>query len=229
MLDIGGTNVKLMVSGRDEVRKVPSGRELTAEKMVQEVTDATSDWKFDTISIGFPGLVENGRVVREPLNLGAGWVDFEFERAFGKPVRIINDATMQAIAHYVSGRMLFIGFGTSIGATLIVDHVAIPMELGLMKLRKRQNFVDRLSEAGLERLGRKRWQGSVEEALTILQDAFRPAVTVIGGGNAKLLDPLPTGCERGHNRDAFVGATRLWPGTGIVAEPRGTSWWLRRE
>lgn len=228
MIDIGGTNVKLMVSGVDEVRKFKSGGKLTARMLIDETQKRTRDWDFDVISIGFPGPVAHCQPAREPFNLGIGWQGFDFEAAFDRPVRIINDAALQALGSYEGGRMLFLGFGTSIGSTLIVDDAIIPLELGLLRLSKSERFVDALSDAGRKRLGRKRWQKAVFEAVATLQDAFCPGDTVLGGGNAKLLDALPEGCRGGSNRDAFAGAVRMWAGSGMIAEPRHTSWQIRR-
>lgn len=228
MVDVGGTNVKLMATGHEGVRKFKSGSRLTARQMVSNSLELAADWEFEAVTIGFPGLVAKGQPVREPLNLGGGWIGFDYEAAFARPVRIINDAAMQALANYEGGRMLFLGFGTSIGSTLIVDDTVIPIELGLLRLGKRQTFVSRLSEVALQRDGRKKWHRAVEIAVAILQDAFWPTDTVIGGGNAKLLEPLPQGCRRTENQEAFLGANRLWPGADMVAEPRGTSWLIKR-
>lgn len=228
MIDVGGSNVKLMASGHEGVRKFSSGPRLTARQMVSKTIESAADWEFNAVSIGFPGLIANGQPVREPLNLGNGWVGFDYEAAFSRPVRLINDAAMQALANYDGGRMLFVGFGTSIGSTLIVDDTIIPLELGLLRLGKKQTFVDRLSDQALDRDGRKKWQRAVTTAVAMLQDAFWPTDTVIGGGNAKLLDPLPHGCRRTANQEAFGGAMRLWEGAEMIAEPRGTSWAIRR-
>jgi polyphosphate glucokinase len=228
MADVGGTNVKLMASGHEGVRKFKSGRGLTARQMVSKSLETATGWEFDAVTIGFPGLVANGQPVRDPLNLGGGWVGFDFEAAFARPVRIINDAAMQALANYEGGRMLFLGFGTSIGSTLIVDDTVIPIELGLLRIGKKQTFVGRLSDAALQQYGRKKWQRAVETAVAILRDAFWPTDTVLGGGNAKLLNRLPPGCRRSENQEAFIGANRLWKGADMVAEARGTSWLIRR-
>jgi polyphosphate glucokinase len=217
-----------MASGHEAARKFRSGPRLTARHMVSKTIEAADGWEFEAITIGFPGLIANGQPVREPLNLGNGWIGFDYEAAFNRPVRMINDAAMQALANYDGGRMLFVGFGTSIGSTLIVDDTVIPLEVGLLRLGKRQTFVDRLSDAALERDGKKKWQRAVATAIAILQDAFWPTDTVIGGGNAKLLEPMPHGCRRTANQEAFLGALRLWGGADLVAEPRGTSWSIRR-
>jgi polyphosphate glucokinase len=228
MVDVGGSNVKLMASGQDEVRKVKSGRRMTAVEMVKGVLAATKDWDYDVISLGFPGLIRDGQVTRNPLNLGGGWEGFDFENAFKCPVRIINDAAMQALAAYERGRLLFVGFGTSIGACLIADDVVVPVEVGLMRLSRSQAFMDRLRKEALARWGRGRWRKGVEQALALLRDLFWPEHVVIGGGNAKYLDPLPEGCTRASNKDAFRGALRLWPGADLLAVPQVTTWRIER-
>lgn len=227
MLDVGGTNVKIMVSGKDEVRKVPSGAHFTAKQMVREVLAAVKDWKYDAITIGFPGLIEDGKPVREPLNLGGGWLAFNYEKALGKPVRFINDASMQALANYNGGRMLFMGFGTSTGGAFIVHDVVVPLEIGLLRLTKRGKFMDKLGKAYLKRAGKKRWMRYVLDAVVILQDVFKPTETVLGGGNAKLVDPLPPGCRISANHGAMKGAERIWPGSDMLAVPLGNSWRIR--
>ena len=228
MIDVGGTNVKLMASGHEGFRKFPSGRGLTAAKMVKGVLVATEDWEYEAISIGFPGLVREGRVARNPLNLGGGWMDFDFDKAFKRPVRVINDASMQALARYETGRMLFVGLGTSVGAALIADDCVVPLEIGIMRLSKSEGFMDRLSKEAMETLGKARWQKSVSRALALLRDVFWPDHIAIGGGNAKHIDPLPEGCERGDNQDAFRGALRLWPGADMLAEAQTTTWRITR-
>lgn len=228
MIDVGGTSVKLMASGHEGFRKFPSGRGLTAARMVQGVAAATGDWEFEAISLGFPGLVREGRVARDPLNLAGGWLDFDFEKAFGKPVRIINDAAMQALASYESGRLLFLGLGTSVGATVIADDTVVPLEIGIMPLSKSEAFMDRLSKEALSTLGRRRWQKAVLRATNLLRDIFWPDHFQLGGGNARHLDPVPEGCERGDNQDAFRGAVRLWPGADLLAEVQTTTWRITR-
>lgn len=228
MIDVGGTSVKLMASGHEGYRKFPSGRTMTGARMVKGVLEATEDWTYDVITLGFPGIVRDGVVARNPLNLGGGWVDFDYEKAFKKPVRIINDAAMQALASYESGRMLFLGLGTSVGATLIVDDTIVPLEIGLIPLSKSEAFMDRLSKEALNTNGKRRWQRSVQRAVALLQDIFFPDVFQIGGGNAKYVDPLPDKCERGGNQDSFKGAIRLWPGADMLAEPLTTTWRLKR-
>ncbi|MGB8353453.1 MAG: hypothetical protein WCD79_06170 [Chthoniobacteraceae bacterium] len=228
MLDVGGSNVKMRVSGSDESRKFPSGKELTAKEMASKVKVAVKDWDYDVITMGYPSLIEDGQPVREPLNLGGGWLGFDYEKAFGRPVRFINDASMQALANYEGGRMLFMGFGTSTGAAFITHDVLVPMEIGLLRLARRGQFMDWLGKAYLKAEGKKRWMEHVLEAVFILQDVFKPTDTVLGGGNAKLIDPLPPGCRLSTNHNAFRGAERLWPGADMLAEPRGSSWHIRR-
>ena len=228
MIDVGGTNVKLMASGHEGFRKFPSGRSLTAAKMVKGVLAATKDWEYEAISLGFPGLVREGRVARNPLNLGGGWMDFDFDKAFKRPVHIINDASMQALATYDTGRLLFLGLGTSVGATVIADDTVVPLEIGIMPLSKSEAFMDRLSKEALNTLGKRRWQKSVTRAVAVLRDIFWPDHFQLGGGNAKYIDPLPEGCERGDNQDAFRGAIRLWPGTDMLAEAQTTTWRITR-
>ena len=228
MIDIGGSNVKVMVNGNEEMRKFPSGRELTAKQMVAGVKQLTGDWKFDAITIGFPGLVQDGKLVREPLNLSGGWLNFDFGKAFNRPVRIINDAAMQALSNYKGGRMLFVGFGTSVGAALVADDVVVPVELGLIPFSKRHTFMSRLNKEARRNDGHERWQKAVYEAVALLQDIFWPADTVIGGGNAKHLEPLPPKCRRSSNREAIQGAVRLWKGADLHAAPYGTTWRIER-
>ncbi len=223
MIDVGGTNVKLMASGHEGFRKFKSGRGLTAAKMVKGVLEATEDWSFEAISLGFPGIVTNGEITRNPLNLGGSWVGFDFEKAFKKPVKIINDAAMQALANYDSGRLLFLGLGTSVGATLIADDTVVPLEIGIMPLSKSEAFLDRLSNAALDTHGKRRWQKSVGRAVALLRDIFWPDHFQLGGGNARHLDPIPEGCVRGGNQDAFRGAVRLWPGADMLAETQVTT------
>jgi polyphosphate glucokinase len=228
MIDIGGNNVKLMVSGSSTVRKIKSGPKLTAEQMTVRVLRRTRDWKYDAITIGFPGLVANGRPAGEPMNIGDGWVGFDFEGALRRPVRIINDAAMQALAHYEGGRMLFIGFGTGVGSTIIVDDSVIPLDLGAVPLTAKRSVMDTLSDARLGRIGQAKWQREATKAVRILQEICTPTDTVLGGGNTALIDPLPPGCRRGENRDGLVGAERLWKGADLFAESRGSSWHIRR-
>jgi len=229
MIDVGGTNVKLMISGSNEVRKIPSGQSYTAKQMAADVLEQTSDWKFDFITMGYPSLIEDGKPVREPLNLGGGWLTFNYGKAFKKPVRFINDASLQALANYNGGRLLFIGFGTSTGASFIIHDVIVPLEIGLLRFSRHSTFMQRLSKEYVKREGKRRWLRHVFEAVAILQDVFRPTDTVLGGGNAKLIEPLPVGCRISGNHGALRGAERLWPGSDMLAEPHGSSWRIRHQ
>ena len=228
MIDVGGTNVKLMASGHEGFRKFPSGPRLTAARMVKGVLAATEDWEYEAVALGFPGLVREGRIARNPLNLGGGWMDFDFGKGLKRPVRIINDASMQALARYETGRMLFVGLGTSVGAALVADDSVIPLEIGTMRLSKSAAFMDRLSKEAFEKYGKARWQKSVRQALALLRDVFWPDHIALGGGNAKFVETLPEGCECGDNQDAFRGALRLWPGADMLAEPHATTWKITR-
>jgi polyphosphate glucokinase len=190
MVDIGGTNGKVMASYDGEMRRMPSGQVLTASEMVRGVLALTADLEFDRVSLGLPCLVEHGKPALEPSNLGNGWVGFDYSQAFGKPVRCINDAAMHALGNYTSGRLLFLGFGTGIGATLIVGDVVVPIEIGLVKLNRMECLVDRLSKTALKRDGREHWMEAVLDAVELLQNVFKPDQTVLGGGNAKFIDPF---------------------------------------
>ena len=209
VIDIGGSNVKLMIS-RSGKRKFKSGPHLTPRAMVAQIEPLVSDWKFDAISMGFPSPVRDGQIVSEPKHLGKGWVGFDFEKAFSKPVRIINDASMQALGSYYGGRMLFLGLGTGLGSALVWTNYVLPLELGDLPYRNGSIIEDYLGKPGLARLGEKTWRRDVEHALIQLKKALIADYVVLGGGNAKKFDELPEGIERGHNRNAFLGGTRLW-------------------
>ena len=209
VIDIGGSNVKLMIS-RSGKRKFKSGPHLTPREMVAQIEPLVSDWKFDAISMGFPSPVRDGRIVSEPKHLGKGWVGFDFEKAFSKPVRIINDASMQALGSYHGGRMLFLGLGTGLGSALVWTNYVLPLELGDLPYRNGSIIEDYLGKPGLARLGEKTWRRDVEHALIQLKKALIADYVVLGGGNAKKFDELPRGIERGQNRNAFFGGTRLW-------------------
>ena len=209
VIDIGGSNVKLMISRRNK-RKFKSGPNLTPRAIVAEMKPLVSDWKFNAISIGFPAPVRDGRILGEPKHLGRGWVGFDFEKALGKPVRIINDAAMQALGSYHGGRMLFLGLGTGLGSALVWDNYVLPLELGDLPYGNGSIIEDYLGKPGLARLGEKTWRRDVEHALVQLKKSLIADYIVLGGGNAKKLDVLPKGVERGHNRNAFLGGTRLW-------------------
>lgn len=209
-IDIGGTHVKVKCSASDEVRRVDSGFTMTAERMVAAVQEMTRGWVFDVIAMGYPGPVMHGKIVREPHNLGQGWVGYDFEQAFGKPVQIMNDAAMQALGSYDGGRMLFLGLGTGLGSAMIVDGAVEALELGHLHYKKGRTYEEYVGVHGLERRGKKRWRKSVAEVIEELTAALEPDYVVIGGGNAKLLTTLPPNCRRGDNADAFKGGFRMW-------------------
>jgi polyphosphate glucokinase len=207
--DIGGNHVKLLVTGQMEPRKLVSGPLLTPELMMAGIREAIADWEHDVVSIGYPGPVVNGRPLRDPHNLGAGWVQFDFAAAFNRPVKLINDAAMQAIGSYQSGRMLFLGLGTGLGTALIVEGIVHPLELGHLPYKK-GTFEDYLGQRGLDRHGKKKWRRDVADAVARLIDALQPSDVVLGGGNVKKLEELPPGTRQGHNANAFEGGFRLW-------------------
>jgi polyphosphate glucokinase len=209
-IDVGGTHVKVLATGRKTARKQDSGPEMTAQAMVAAVKGLTMDWPYEAVSIGYPGPVAHGKIVVEPHNLGRGWVGFDFAKAFGCPVKIINDAAMQALGSYRGGRMLFLGLGTGLGTALIVDGIIEPMELAHLHYRKGQTYEDYLGERGLKRLGRKRWQKHVHKVAKALKDALEVEDGVLGGGNARKLDRMPRGFRLGDNANAFSGGFRLW-------------------
>ncbi|SRR6185312_15783211 len=209
-IDIGGTNVKLLATGQKEVRKIPSGPTLTPADMSKKVKAAVTDWEFDAISIGYPGPVIQGRPLREPHNLAAGWVKFDYRKAFGKPVKIMNDAAMQALGSYKKGRMLFLGLGTGLGSAMIVDGVMQPMELAHLPFKKGKSYEDYLGKRGLDRLGKKKWEKNVCEVVEQLRQAMQADDVVLGGGNAKVLKNLPDGARLGNNANAFIGGFRMW-------------------
>jgi polyphosphate glucokinase len=209
-VDVGGTHVKFEISGQSERREFKSGPNLSAKRMVSEVKRLTADWNYDVVSIGYPGMVVRNRVVAEPHNLGRGWAGFDFEKAFGCPVKIINDAAMQALGSYKGGRMLFLGLGTGLGTTMIFDGVIEPMELAHLPYRKGKTFEDYVGAAGFKRLGKKKWRKSVVDVIERLIAAFEPEYVVLGGGNADKLGKLPPRVRRGDNDNAFAGGYKLW-------------------
>jgi polyphosphate glucokinase len=230
MIDLGGTSIKMMCTGDPEMRKRRSGRRLTPEMFVKKVKEATADWSFEVISFGYPGEVRNGKINADPHNLGKGWKGFNFARVLGRPVRIISDAALQALATYRGAdRTLFIGFGTSIGCAIVAGGVITTVSTGWIPFTKHSNFLSRLTKKARHERGQKAWQRDAQCAIALLQDVFQPSDTVIGGGNAKHVEPLPKGCRRRSNRHAFVGAERLWPGTDMMAEPQGSVWCIREQ
>ncbi len=210
VIDIGGTNVKVLATGHEEVRKIPSGSTMTAANMVTKALEETKDWEYEAISIGYPGPVVGGKALLEPKNLAEGWIGFDFSAAFGKPVKLVNDAAMQALGSYDGGRMLFLGLGTGLGSAMIVERVLVPLELAHLPYKKKRTFEDYVGLRGLERLGKPKWQEAVADVVARLKAAVVADYVVLGGGNVKKLDRLPDGARAGDNRNAFIGGYRLW-------------------
>ncbi|MGH7977514.1 MAG: ROK family protein [Limisphaerales bacterium] len=210
VIDVGGTHVKVRASGQKNKAQIPSGPEMTAKEMVAAVRKITANWKYDAVTIGYPGPVLHGHIVSEPHNLGHGWVKFDFKKTFGRPVKIINDAAMQALGSYRGKRMLFLGLGTGLGSAMIVDGVLEPMELAHLPYKKGRTYEDYIGLAGLQRLGKKKWRRHVNNIAEQLKTALEADYVVLGGGNARLLKKLPPGGELGDNDNAFRGGLRLW-------------------
>jgi polyphosphate glucokinase len=208
-IDIGGTHVKILATGQHEKRAFESGPVLTPEKMVAGVKKLAEGRKYDVVSIGYPGPVIHNRPIAEPHNLAKGWVGFDFKAAFGCPVKVVNDAAMQALGSYTSGKMLFLGLGTGLGSTMIVDGVVEPMELGHLPYRK-ATYEDYVGLRGLDKRGKKKWRRYVADVVQRLKAALEPDEVVLGGGNARLLHELPPDCRLGDNDNAFAGGFRLW-------------------
>ena len=215
VIDVGGTNIKVYLTGHQDARKFASGPRLTARRMVAGVKAITKDWKYDAVSIGYPGVVRKGRIAAEPVNMGRGWVGFSFSRAFRRPVRVVNDAVMQALGSYRGGTMLFLGLGTGLGTALIVNGHLVPMELGHFPYGK-ATIEDYLGTRGFASLGRSRWRKLVVEVVGEFVAAFLVDDVVLGGGNVKKLAELPKSCRAGANANAFVGGLRLWRADGVV-------------
>jgi polyphosphate glucokinase len=212
VVDVGGTHVKILVTGQHHHREFASGPTLTAEQMVSRVKALAGSWKYDVVSLGYPGPVLHGRPVAEPHNLGRGWVGFDYRAAFGCPIKIINDAAMQALGGYKGGKMLFLGLGTGLGTTLIVEGIVEPMELGHLPYRK-GTYEDYVGSRGLERYGKRKWRKYVADVVTRLIAALEPEDVVLGGGNVNKLKELPPGCREGDSANAFAGGFRLWEDT----------------
>jgi polyphosphate glucokinase len=208
-VDVGGTHVKILATGETRPREIVSGPKMTARQMVSAVRKLAKDWAYDVVSVGFPGPVLHGRPVADPHNLGPGWAGFDFASAFGRPVKVINDAAMQALGSYRGGKMLFLGLGTGLGSAMIVNGIVEPMELGHLPYKK-GTYEDYVGEKGLKRFGKKRWRKLVEDVIERLVAATEPEDVVIGGGNLAHLNKLPKGCRAGNNAYAFVGGFRMW-------------------
>lgn len=209
-VDVGGSNLKIRSSAETLKRKMPSGRGMTAPDMVAAVRKLAGDWQYDAISIGFPGPVRQNRAVLEPMNLGGGWVDFDFGAAFGKPTKLVNDAVLQAVGSYDGGRMLFLGLGTGLGVAMVAEGVALATEIAHLPYRRGRTYEDYLGAAAMARRGKTRWRESLFDIVRLLRAGLVPDYVVLGGGNVDLLKELPEGCRRGDNEFAFRGGYRLW-------------------
>lgn len=209
VIDVGGTTIKFLATGESTARKFESGPSMAPGQMVARVSEMTADWKFDVVSIGYPGRIHEGRIVAEPHNLAHGWVGFDFAKEFGCPVKLINDAAMQALGSYRRGLLLFLGLGTGLGSALVVDGVVVPIELGHLSFRN-GTYEDYVGKRGMERIGKKKWRRAVRFGVDRLVQALMPDDVVLGGGNAKKLKSLPAGCRLGDNANAFIGGFRMW-------------------
>jgi len=212
VIDVGGTNVKVRDQNHAEAVKIPSGTAMTCQDMVHKVQEATHSWGFTHIAIGYPGPVVHGKPEKEPANVGGGWVGFDFEKAFGCPVRVLNDAAMQAVGSYKGGRMLFLGLGTGLGNALIVDGTLAPLELGHLPYKNGKSFEQYTGVRALEKMGKAVWRKHVAKIATMLKNATVADYVVFGGGNARLLKTLPEHMELGDNANAFTGGIRVWEG-----------------
>lgn len=210
VIDVGGTNVKALATGRRLPIKIPSGPDLTPARMVRLIKAATDGWQYDAVTIGYPGPVLHGRITREPHNLGGGWKRFDFRRAFGRPTRLINDAAMQALGSYAGGNMLFLGLGTGLGSAMIRDGAVIPMELAHLPYRDGMTYEDYLGERGLHRLGKRKWRRHVQAVVELFMAGFETDYVVLGGGNVRHLHVLPPHTRAGNNSNAFKGGFLLW-------------------
>ena len=222
VVDIGGSSVKVLATGQEQRRKFSSGPDMTPRQMVAGVKKLTGDWKYDAVSIGYPGVARHDRVVNEPHNLPPGWVGFDFVAAFGYPVRLINDAAMQALGSYRKGTLLFLGLGTGLGSAMVVEGIPAPMELGHLPYRDR-TYEDYVGARGRRRLGKEKWRLHVVDVVGHLVEALQPDDVVLGGGNVKRLPSLPPGCRAGDNANAFIGGFRLWedvPRTRLIRNGR---------
>jgi polyphosphate glucokinase len=210
VIDVGGTNLKIQATGIEEAIKVPSGPKMTAGQMAAAVKKVSADWDFEAVSIGFPGPVKNDRPVREPHNLGGGWVKFDYNKAFGCPVKMINDAAMQALGSHTGGCTLFLGLGTGLGSALVIDGSVLPLELAHLPYRKGRTYEEYLGNLAMKKMGKKKWRYHVEEVVQLLKNALLADTVVLGGGNARLIKTFPPGVEAGKNANAFAGGERLW-------------------
>jgi polyphosphate glucokinase len=210
VIDVGGTHIKFQPPGSKEVIKIISGPAMKAADMVAGVLSVAAKWKYDAVSIGYPGPVKDNRPTREPHNLGGGWVKFDFEKAFGRPVRMMNDAAMQALGGHTGGRMLFLGLGTGLGSALVVEDTVLPLELAHLPYKKNRSYEEYIGTPGLKRLGKKKWRRHVEIITGLLKNALLVDYVVLGGGNSRLIDKFPPGAVPGKNSNAITGGQRLW-------------------
>ena len=215
VVDVGGSHVKVLATGQRTPLKIQSGPSMTPAAMVREVRAATKSWHYDAVSVGYPGAVLHGKPIAEPTHLASGWVGFNFRKAFRCPVKVINDAAMQAWGSYRGGRMLFLGLGTGLGSAMIIDGVLEPMELAHLPYKKGRTYEAYVGKAGLKRLGKKKWRRAVVDVLKRLKTALEADDVVVGGGNAKLLKKLPPQMRFGRNANAFAGGYRLWKGADV--------------
>ena len=210
VIDVGGSKVKIKITGVDERRAAPSVAKMTAAQMVDAVAKLAQGWKYDAVSIGFPGPVLDGKILQEPKNMGRGWVDYDYQAAFGCPVKIINDAAMQALGSYRGGRMLFLGLGTGLGSAMVLEGAIQPMELAHLPYKRGMTFEDYVGKRGLERLGKKKWRKVVLDVIERLRAALVSDYVILGGGNAKMLKELPPDTFICPNENAFAGGFRMW-------------------
>jgi polyphosphate glucokinase len=221
VIDVGGSSVKMMISVDEKRRKFPSGPKLGPKEAVEQIKEATGDWNYDAVSIGFPAPVRDGRVVHDPKHLGKNWAEFDFAKALGKPARVINDAALQALGSYHGGgRMLFLGLGTGLGSALVWQDHLLPLELGDLPYVDDGIIEDQVGDEGLNELGRKEWQRDTVRVIKLLKQAFIADYVTLGGGNAKLIEKLPDGVELGYNRNAYPGGVRLWENDPKTNKPR---------
>jgi predicted NBD/HSP70 family sugar kinase len=210
VIDIGGSHVKVLASGQRTPTKLPSGPKLSPKQMVKAVLDATADWQYDAVTIGYPGPVVKNRPAKEPVNLGRGWVKFDYRKAFGRPVRMINDAAMQALGSYEGGKMLFMGLGTGLGTSFVMEGIVVPLEIAHLPYKDGESYETFLGEAGMKKMGKRRWRKHVEKVVGLFLAAFNADYVVLGGGNVRHLEELPEHARRGSNAHAFRGGFRLW-------------------
>lgn len=220
VVDVGGSHIKVLATDEPEPRRFDSGPKMTPKRMIAGVLKVAEGWKFDVVAMGYPGPVAHNRPIAEPHNLARGWVGFDFEMAFGCPVRMVNDAAMQALGSYKGGRMLFLGLGTGLGSAMIVNGELAPMELAHLPYRKGHTFEDYLGERGIKRLGLRKWRRHVNAVAELLRAALQPDEVVLGGGNVNRLDDFPPGVRRGDNGDAFLGGFRLWQQDALTRRKR---------